>query len=120
MIYIVLYILLVIEGVICRKLKNGKKLFLVMSYLQLTLLLGLRGYDVGVDTKSYIDYFKLVSAGISGWMEPGITIIIRINSFFWRRETNFVSYFFNNYYGWLLLFYYKYVGGYLFISITFI
>lgn len=78
MIYIVLYILLVIEGVICRKLKNGKKLFLVMSYLQLTLLLGLRGYDVGVDTKSYIDYFKLVSAGISGWMEPGITIIIRL------------------------------------------
>lgn len=80
MIYMLSYILLVIEGVILEKSTNvkGRHIFLIISYLQLTLILGLRAQSVGIDTESYIAYFKLVSLGISGWMEPGITGISKV------------------------------------------
>ena len=66
MIYMLSYILLVIEGVILEKSTNvkGRHIFLIISYLQLTLILGLRAQSVGI--------------GISGWMEPGITGISKV------------------------------------------
>lgn len=64
MIFVANQILLIIETIVCSNLKNnGKKIFAVMSFLQLFVLLGCRGFSVGIDTGTYISLFRILRAG---------------------------------------------------------
>lgn len=64
-IYIILLIAIFLFGLILHvspKSKNLKILFLFLSFFSCTLILGLRAYDVGTDTPSYITIFKFTNS----------------------------------------------------------
>jgi len=57
-IYIINLALIIILGdIICLNKKNGKKIFIILSCLQLILLVGLRSETVGRDTYGYIHFY---------------------------------------------------------------
>lgn len=64
-IYIVLLIVIFLYGAILQlntKSKKNKVLFLFLSFLSFTIVMGLRAYSVGTDTASYITIFKITSS----------------------------------------------------------
>ena len=59
-VYIVLIFLLLFLGlaIVPRRSQQNRKLFLVLSFLLMTIVSGFRDFSVGVDTKSYVSIFK--------------------------------------------------------------
>ncbi len=64
--------------IICKLAKEDKrKIFLVANFLQLSLLLGLRSENVGVDTKSYLHWMMYIERGYRGIFEIGDLYLIK-------------------------------------------
>lgn len=76
--------LIIVESVICNisKSKKAKKVFGVVTFFQLFLILGLRAHTVGTDTENYLFLFGLLSNGVkfSGF-EPLNLIVMKAISF---------------------------------------
>ena len=83
MIYFINHIILLLEALVCRfGLKNNKRLFCILSFGQLFLILALRGEGVGTDTAEYIRLFKNLIAGGNTYLEIGNTLLVKICTIF--------------------------------------
>ena len=63
-IYIVLLMIIFLYGILLQlnQSKEMKNLFLFLSFFTFTLVMGLRSYNVGTDTASYITIFRITGA----------------------------------------------------------
>lgn len=64
-VYIVLLIVIFLYGVFLQldtKSNKNRLLFLFLSFLSFTIVMGLRAYNVGTDTASYMTIFKITSS----------------------------------------------------------
>lgn len=66
MIFVVNQILILIESMICSNMKkNGRKIFLLLTFVQMFVLLGFRSFEVGTDTQTYIETFRAAKLGFN-------------------------------------------------------
>ena len=66
MVFIVNQILILIESIICSNMKKyGRKIFLLVTFTQMFVLLGFRSFDVGTDTQTYIATFRAAKLGFN-------------------------------------------------------
>ena len=76
----VLLILIMSSAFHPAKNKASKKWFLVLSFLLLTIVSGIRGYSVGADTPVYVWWFKNIGQipVFNGRFEPGFTMYLKL------------------------------------------
>ena len=68
--------------------KRREKMFLTIAFLQLVVLLGLRGSEVGIDTYLYIKIFHWICAGIDvSYLEAGYRSLMKAVSLFTSETT---------------------------------
>lgn len=58
LVYILLLAFIILGNFFFEKRKNGEKIYLILTFLILTLISGLRNYTVGVDTVVYVNFFE--------------------------------------------------------------
>ena len=75
----VLLILLMSAGFHPANNERGKKWFLFLSFVLLTIVSGIRGYTVGADTKVYVRWYENIDfiAITNGRFEAGFTIFMK-------------------------------------------
>lgn len=65
MVFVVNQILILFESIFCSNLrKNGRKVFLILTFAQMFVLLAFRSVSVGTDTETYIAMFRAVRLGV--------------------------------------------------------
>lgn len=108
MIFVVNQFLLVVEVLLLslKRKDSNRKIFLVVSFFQLFVLLAFRSFQVGVDTPNYLMYFNIVDyGGHVTAIEPLNLFIMKIASFFRNGEVVYLSI-----YAFLtLICYYRYI-----------
>lgn len=74
-------IILIMEMMIFKVLKgNFEKSFLILSFFQLSFLLGMRKINVGIDTPTYAKLFSYMAEGHQGYLEIGNYYLTRLIS----------------------------------------
>ena len=70
--------------------ERGKRWFLFLSFVLLTLISGIRGYTVGADTKVYIRWYESIDhiAINNGRFEAGFTIFMKMRQDNDQMESN--------------------------------
>ena len=60
--------------------ERGRKRFLFLLFMLLTLASGIRGYSVGADTKVYVRWYESINniAVINGRFEAGFTVFMKV------------------------------------------
>lgn len=91
MIYIILIVYLLIALLVCAgrylDFQQNRRLFLILAYIPLVLIMGLRGDGVGVDTLNYVNvynnitshsYFELITNGWNiTYVETGYSLFVK-------------------------------------------
>ena len=80
--YYLLLVIVSIQGFFCLKRKN--KIFLFITFLELFFISGFRNWNIGNDTKHYIDVFVAISSNLdlSTHMERGYLLFNKVLSLF--------------------------------------
>ena len=81
MIFIINYFLMIAEGFVLKRrfLKCGKKLFVIITFLQLAAIVSLRKKTVGIDTAMYIQLLEWSKNDIEiYWIEAGSRAYIHL------------------------------------------
>lgn len=98
-VYFILIFAICIAYFLSRHFKKdqGKKFFLIFSFFALTLISGLRGYTIGSDTGTYVDFFRRVLNSqnflyllLHSRFESGFIIYIKLITLFTSDTTVFL------------------------------
>lgn len=75
-----IYIFLFLFLSVCSLIPNKRKELFVFIFLFLTCISGVRGIDVGVDNRQYLQIFNAISAGSNYSIEPGWVFLNKLSS----------------------------------------